>query len=360
MITIPIHLEHAYKTVPRNKDLNLDVAHTCSFPSNTVVIDWQGQCIVCQCETWLPVSVGQIDDFATLSDIWTSPTARHLQQDIIKDKKFTYCAVDRCGVLDRDMHYPKHYISINIDESCNLRCPSCRWTGIMITEGPEFDIKLARAKHIANLLQNFQEPCHIIMSGNGDPLASAIMRPLIHSWQPRDNHTIRLFTNGLLMQKQLDGSPILDSITEYQISIDAGSAEVYEQVRLGGLWSQLLKNLDWLRMQVKKKPASVGLQFVLQQANYQDMNNFCELVIGYGFYGSITYLENWSTWLERIDHKVGRKDVFIDHFDEHDVIGNREHPEHAQAMDTLRRVYQRYRGQPISFGSKLVHLIHNT
>jgi sulfatase maturation enzyme AslB (radical SAM superfamily) len=341
MIYVPEQNLHHYKIIPRNGELKLNIVNRCDYPSKTLLIDHKGDCFVCPCETWLPVSVGCIDNFDQLEQVWSNPSAKYLQEDIQKNKLFTHCAVDRCGILDRNLPQEKYLVSINIDESCNLRCPSCRKDSFMISDGPVYETKLQRAKHIVNLLENFDQPCHIIMTGNGDPLASAIMRPLIHNYRPRANHSVRLFTNGLLMEKQLDGNEFLNSVTEFMISIDAGSQEVYEKVRLGGSWKQLIKNFDWLKAHTDKRKIQVIINFVLQRDNFQDLNNFCDLVIKYGWEGNISYLEDWGTWAN---------------FSEHDVIGNRLHALHKPAMQALKECFETYHPR-IFFGSKLMALV---
>jgi molybdenum cofactor biosynthesis enzyme MoaA len=210
----------------------------------------------------------------------------------------------------------------------------------MMSEGTEFDRKLAQAQHIRKLLEQFEEPCHIVMSGNGDPLASAVMRPLIKQFQPGANQTIRLFTNGLLLEKQLTDSPILDHITQYFISIDAGSAEVYHDVRRPGRWSVLMRNLEWLKLVQQRTGAEVLLKFVLQQANHKDIQNFCELCLDFGFNGVVNRLEDWGTWTD---------------FAAQDAAGNTGHPDHAAVIKNLRTAHDLYADQ-IQFNASLVEL----
>lgn len=346
-LVIPIDNQLSYRSIPRNKDLALTINNSCDFPHRTLVVDRHGFCFVCACEAWLPFSVGNVTDFTNLKDIWNSPGAKLLQQDI-DSKQFTHCAVDRCGIINSDQkaqHYcgPKHhnadsfYISINIDDSCNLRCPSCRKEQVMVTEGSEFERKQKMVTHLVSMLEQFEYPAHITMSGNGDPLASNIMRPLIKTWRPRANHTIRLFTNGLLLEKQLTDNPIVDNITQYFISIDAGSKQVYEQVRLGGQFDQLRKNFEFLRNLIAATHAEVLLKFVLQKDNVNDMVNFADLCNEFGFQGVINRLEDWGTWAL---------------FQEHDVVGNTAHPLHNQAIDNLKQVYNQRRPY-LQFNSSL-------
>jgi molybdenum cofactor biosynthesis enzyme MoaA len=343
MFVIPIENQHSYSSIPRNAELGLNITNRCNAPSRQLVVDWKGDCFVCSCEAWLPISVGSIDQFSELNDVWLSKPARFLQQDIDQGK-FSHCAVDRCGVIDSDKLYSRYEISINIDESCNLRCPSCRTDLIMTTSGPDYDKKLAQVNHLVGMLERFDQPCHIVMSGNGDPLASSIMRPLIHRFRPRPTQTIRLFTNGLLLKKQLSDSSILDNITQYFISIDAGSGPVYERVRLGGRWDNLLENLNWLQQIKSKTQAEVLLKFVVQQENWHDLENFANICERYGFMGVIHRLEDWGTWGD---------------FQRQDCVGNPSHVMHEASIKELQRVHAQGR-RYLQFGASLSALIAGT
>jgi MoaA/NifB/PqqE/SkfB family radical SAM enzyme len=264
--------------------------------------------------------VGNILDFHRLEDVWTSKIARELQQDI-DSKKFTYCAVRHCGVVNYDIDFPLYQIGVNVDESCNLACPSCRTSMINHTSGQVFDLRKNYIDHLVKLVNNFDNPLKLIMSGNGDPLASLIMRPLVLNWQPKSNQTIKLFTNGLLMKKLLPDSNILSHIKEFQISVDAGTADVYKIVRQPGNFSVLQENLNWLSQ--NRKGARVDLQFCLQSANAHDVVNFVDMCEHYGFNGNIVKLDNWHTF---------------DNFESQDVVDNKHHPLHSTAMHELSKV----------------------
>lgn len=343
MFVIPIANQHSYRSIPRNGDLRLTINNRCNVPSHTLLVDWKGDCFVCSCEAWLPISAGNILDVRSLNDFWSMGVPAELQRDI-DQKRFTHCAVDRCGILNHSIEEKIYTISINIDASCNLICPSCRRESIMLESGVEYDLKLKQVNHLVDLLEEFNQPCRIVMSGNGDPLASPIMRPLLHRFKPSPNQQIRLFTNGLLLEKQLRNNPIVDNIDQYFISVDAGTADVYEQVRKPGKHSILLKNFDFLKELIDITGAGVLLMFVLQQANYHDMEAFAELCIRYGFNGVINRLEDWGTW---------------DSFNNQDVIGNVHHPEHIKSLNELKRIYSLY-AQRIQFNASLIQLARET
>ena len=124
----------------------------------------------------------------------------------------------------------------------------------------------------------FTKPIDIKFSTVGDPLASHIYRAFVKEYVPLPTHTFTLSTNGLLIKKHLDDSKLLPAIKYFSISVDAGSADVYHNVRRPGKWSVLLENLDYL----KDKKKNVGLNFCVQKSNYKDIPKFVELCSEYG------------------------------------------------------------------------------
>jgi molybdenum cofactor biosynthesis enzyme MoaA len=172
-----------------------------------------------------------------------------------------------------------------------------------------YEKKLAQVNHFVKMLNIFNDQLRIILTGNGDPLASLIMRPIILNWIPKQHQTIILFTNGLLMKKLLPSSSVFNHISEFRISVDAGSDNVYEQVRFPGKFNILQENLSWLA-ENKSKATQVRLMFCLSSTNAHDIMNFVNMCSKYGFRGEITRVENWFTF---------------DNYEEHNVAGNPGH-----------------------------------
>lgn len=297
------------------------ITNTCERPFKSVTIDANGDCYLCICDAWLPISVGNISSFNSLDEIWNTPQAKIIQQDII-DKTYKNCAVETCGILDRNITQSEYRINYCPDNSCNLACPSCRREMINYTDGQEFDDRSARVNHFLSLLEKFDKPLSIILIGNGDPLASLIMRPLVLNWKPKERQKIILFTNGLLLKKLLPDSPVLSFISEFQISVDAGTKEVYEDVRRPGRFETLIENLDWL---AENRPVTsmVLLKFTISAGNANDIVNFAELCRRYKFRGEISNLIDWATFKD---------------FSSQEVINNKSHALHPVAVEQLRAV----------------------
>jgi organic radical activating enzyme len=318
---VPSGLRHAYTLYDRTAKTG--ITNACNFPHKVATIDVEGNCMLCSCDGWLPICAGKIQNFTKLEQIWQTDVAKKLQDDI-DSKKFTWCSVDACGIKRKNQIRQHHYISINVDESCNLACPSCRLSKINWTSGKKYDDRSAISKHMVKLINQFTQPLEIMMSGNGDPFASLIYRPLLMEMEPKDNIKIRMLTNGLLLKKLLPSMKIKQSVKYLDVSMDAGDKETYELVRLGGSWQVLLDNLDYIKEHVD---AEVTLKFVFQKRNLDSLDNFVKLLEKYQFQGNITPLEDWNTMTD---------------FAEQDIL-NPEHP----LYETAKAKLDSYKGHPL-------------
>jgi len=330
-IEIQLEQQYAYhpglKSYKRGADLPNVWKYDCNIPSRALSIDFRGDCHVCICEVFLPIPVGNILDFESLEDVWTSPIAKELQKDIEIENKYTYCAVEHCGILQMDQHLSRYKLSIDVDESCNLACPSCRRSALNLIEGPEFERRKNVVDHILKLIKNFNKPITITTSG-GDVFASTILRPLFLNWEPKETEHFVFQTNGLLLKKLLSKTKIASRITDLKISVDAGSKEVYEIVRHPGRFEDIESNLHWLSENRHILPnAKIYLKFVLQAANAGDLVNFAYLCRKYKFFGIVSKLDDWGTW---------------DDFSEHDVIDNPLHSKYELAKEQIKYVLNEF------------------
>ena len=339
--------------MPRGKECIGKITNTCEAPFKAITIDLESNCFICGCDGWLPIPVGKVQDFKSLNDVFNSPVAKSLQEDIL-DKKFTWCAVNHCGIKNNNIRFMKYEIAINIDESCNLKCPSCRRELIMHDSGLKFEEKLKDIKTIIQWLENSSDGVNIILTGNGDPLASHIIRPFIKNYTPKPNQIFTFVTNGLLIKKHLVDSPIFHQIKNYRISVDAGSAESYALTR-GANWSVLLENFNFLVEH--KKQELVTLNFCVQKNNYKDIPNFIKLCADYGFYGNIHQLDDWGTWPgimpENPDVWTIKNGTFLDH-----NVLDYSHPEFADCRDIVKTELSRLSNNRILFSGRLKELLN--
>jgi molybdenum cofactor biosynthesis enzyme MoaA len=338
-------------TWPRGRQERQPITNSCNRPFKTVEIDMFTNCNLCICTGWLPRPVGKITDFSRLEDIWDNPRAHEIQADVT-DKKFTWCAVEHCGIKHHNNYESTYQIVFAIDDSCNLQCPSCRREKRMYTEGPLYEEKLRAVQHTVDLLNKFDKRAHILFNCSGDPLASYISRPFLQSYVGNEKQTFTLFTNGMLIKKLLPTTGIFPRITKYWISIDAGSPEVYEQVRVGGDWDTLMGSLDFLKEQGLSR--LVTLQFVVQKNNFRDIPNFVQLLDKYNFKGQLSNLDNWGTWNYDTVKFPDEWTIKNGTYREHNVLDSR-HQSYIECKTVVESVFH---NKKLQFHPRLVQLLN--
>ena len=169
-------------------DKNLQIQTRCPRPFDTVLIDKQGSCYACECQSWLPQSIGNLQ-IQELSEILQSKMAEHLQSSIT-DNTYRYCNTKQCAwLLDKKNPPPwqtqlperriKH-LRLAIDDSCNLRCPSCRKGLIFHKEGSAYQLGIRLADRINEGLYDYPHPLQVHIGSDGDPFASHVYLSLIH------------------------------------------------------------------------------------------------------------------------------------------------------------------------------------
>lgn len=276
----------------------------CDRPWKVVNVDCHGRVFVCLCDGWVPWSVGHVMEFESFDEIFGSTTARRIQ-DSISAGTYDYCDVKYCGVEVVPVTVDYDYsVSVGIDDSCNLQCPSCR-PDMRFSNDPEFVRERSQwADRINHWIQGVpQARVKVLVSSNGDPFASEIYRHFMRvQWSSGVNYDIR--TNGLLIKKHLGTMPIVDNLQQLEISIDAATADVYHDVRRPGRWSTLIENLDFVEQLRTRREFRVIAFFVIQRANLGDVLPFIDLCERYRMIPGFTLLQDWSSWPDFSQHAV--------------------------------------------------------
>ena len=198
---------------------NLDIETMCPRPYDTILIDKMGSCYACECQSWLPQSIGNLQ-VKTLGEIVGDPTRfpgakpnelrKHLQ-DSIRDRSYRYCNEHQCSwllakipfeqrVRNRPRYRIKH-LRLAIDDSCNLRCPSCRTELLYVKQGESFKQKITAVAHLIKLLQNYNKPARILIGSNGDAFASHVYQYFYENYDVNPKHAFILKTNGLKIKE---------------------------------------------------------------------------------------------------------------------------------------------------------------
>ena len=308
---------------------NLKIKKRCPRPFDTVLIDKQGSCYLCECTSWLPQSAGNLQ-IKTLDEIINSDVADELQRTIL-DHSYRYCNNQQCAyLLDYKGTDPwklvepvrqiKH-VRLAIDDSCNLSCPSCRTKKIFYKSGGEFNKRIKLIDKVLDFLKSQKHNIQVHIGSDGDPFASIVYRYFMLKTKLFQNLKYSVQTNGLLIKKNFHKfKHITNNLTQIGISIDGATKQTYEDLRQGGVWEKLLENLEFLKT---IKTFKIHFHFVVQQKNYHEIESFIELGLKYNadkiFLNRIT---DWNT---------------LSNFNTH-AVADTTHPENKKLLEILNRI----------------------
>ena len=284
--------------IDTNKDLK--IKSRCPRPYDTILIDKQGSCFACECQSWLPQSIGNLQ-VRGLDDIIGSNVQKHLQGSI-EDGTYRYCNENQCSyILSRSVldDRPKRieHLRLAIDDSCNLRCPSCRKSMIFHKDGSAYRLGMRLADKVNDWLYSYQHPIQVHIGSDGDPFASHVYRHFMEQTPERDNIKYSILTNGLMFKEFHSRVPnIIKNLKELGVSIDGATKETYEKLRLGGKWEKILEGLECMAEQKRKHGFRFILHYVVQKDNFHEMQEIIDLGERYNADRVwLNKIEDWGT-----------------------------------------------------------------
>jgi len=305
---------------------DLKIKNLCPRPRDTILIDKMGSCYACECQSWLPQSIGNLQ-IKSLQEIIGSDMHQHLQSSI-SDGTYRYCNEHQCSYLKAEVLHGQpdriQHLRLAIDDSCNLRCPSCRKGMIFHKEGSAYNLGIKLADKINEWLYNYTHPIQVHLGSDGDPFASHVYRYFMDQTPERDNIKYSILTNGLMFKEFHHRVPyVIKNLNELGVSIDGASKETYEKLRLGGRWDKILEGLEFMAEQKQKHGFRFVLYFVVQKDNYHEMEDI--MMLGNKYNADrvlLSRIQDWTTF-----NDFGEYNIF-DH----------AHPQHPQFQQQLTKL----------------------
>jgi MoaA/NifB/PqqE/SkfB family radical SAM enzyme len=321
--------ERLFKHYKIDTTKDLRIRNKCPRPFDTVLIDKQGSCFACECQSWLPQSIGNLQ-VKTLEEIIGGDMHKHLQTSI-EDGSYRYCNEHQCSyikgglMMDSGATHLRH-IRLAIDDSCNLRCPSCRKSMIFHKEGSAHDLGVRLADRINDWIRGLQHPIQVHIGSDGDPFASHVYRHFMEHTPQRDNIRYSILTNGLMFREFHTRVPhVIGNLKNLGVSIDGATRETYERLRLGGRWDKIVDGLECMAEQKRRHGFEFIIHFVVQRDNYHEMADIVDLGERYGADKVwLNKIEDWGT---------------MDDFGTQDIWSTPEYQE--QLSNLIARIHKR-------------------
>jgi radical SAM superfamily enzyme YgiQ (UPF0313 family)/Flp pilus assembly protein TadD/MoaA/NifB/PqqE/SkfB family radical SAM enzyme/SAM-dependent methyltransferase len=280
----------------------------CVNPFFEFEIDITGRVVVC-CTGWFRHSLGNMKK-QTIAEVWNSQVARYVRRKMYKGEWEDICN-PHCPTI---VHYnkygtvipyselhknknltPKHveeilagkdhlestptYFKLSDSKVCNLTCKMCG-----VVRGKDFvDDKEMIQKRTKDIMQYLDRARTMLLCGNGDPFARPDTRELLINYKNTSPELkFCLITNGLLLPKYWEQVKH-QNFESIDISVDAASKVVYEKIRIGGKWENILSVLDLVKKN-RDRFGSVLISMVVMRSNFREIPAFIDMVESYGFY----------------------------------------------------------------------------
>jgi len=164
---------------------------------------------------------------------------------------------------------------IEINNTCNIDCLMCKTSlstrrkGTMKPDMLETAARRAR-DHGVGVVE-----LHTI----GDPLANPRLRDVMEILRRYGLRT-GITTNGLLLHRHIETLlEFRDVCSNIWFSVDGATPAVYEHIRAGGKWDQLLSNLELARTRLRGYDRLIGM--VVSADNVGEVGLFVELFRSY-------------------------------------------------------------------------------
>jgi len=175
--------------------------------------------------------------------------------------------------------YTPYSLSLNLDDSCNLKCKTCR-------------VERIKNKYIINnedmtkLVEMSKRVKVLELGGDGEIFFGRnYLNFLSHDLSGGELNGIVLFSNGILFNER-NWNKIHPNnrklIREIKISVDSHTEDVYKVIR-GNQWGVLNKNLIYINKLKKDYNFELSSTFTISKLNISNFGGFYDWAIKNGF-----------------------------------------------------------------------------
>ena len=295
------------------------VSGYCTIPWYNIELTNDGNIYNCNCMGKVKLAIGNILDVNTAHEFLTLLN-NNVFKDSILDGSYRYCRALVCSPLENNMLKIKELdfvesitdlnkfksqplnISLNIDNSCNLKCPSCRNDIIIHKNNKEYMMTKRILEQLGSvILPALDYRAEITLSSGGELFASPAFMEWIFNFDLTLHPNIKFIfmTNATLLAKnEAFLRKIEKNISAFYISIDAATEETYLKTRINGKWDDLLKGLELVKDLYKN---NIDLErkslfhYCISSLNFHEINAFVEFAKAYGN-GKVSFqrIERWG------------------------------------------------------------------
>lgn len=168
-------------------------------------------------------------------------------------------------------------VILDVTNTCNLKCIHCPQP--LLQASPHFKPNHMKWEHFTKVVDEMatiDQPMLLRLAGDGEPTIHPRIQEMIRYAKANCRATLNLTTNGLVMGRDEIDAMLKAGIDLIDVSIDAYSKAVYDEVRRGGRYERLMANIMTLldRRQMLRAKTKVMVSFVAQKENRHETELF--------------------------------------------------------------------------------------
>ena len=192
-----------------------------------------------------------------------------------------------------DINYLPVKLDIENVSRCNFRCTMCLvsdWENGRRTRDMNFD-------EFTKLIDEAYGLVEVKIQGLGEPLMQGDDFFKMISYARARHIWVRSSTNGSLLNLNNNYKKLIDNgINELQISLDGATADVFESIRRGSKFANVVKNCERINQYCRDQNVRVTKAWTLVQKNAHQLTDIINLASKLGFQDLVFSfsIENWG------------------------------------------------------------------
>ncbi|MDB9527957.1 radical SAM protein [Oscillatoria sp. CS-180] len=169
-------------------------------------------------------------------------------------------------------------LEMDIVNQCNLRCIMCHFSDVATAKRKKTEMSVENFHKVADRM--FPLCSEMSLSISTEPLLHSEFGQLLKITKDYQVPTVRMYTNGLLLNKKTIAEVIHGGLDQICISIDGATKKTYEYVRVGAKFEKLISNIKALN-QAKEAASSptphIGFGIVIMRSNIEELPTLMHL-----------------------------------------------------------------------------------
>ena len=174
-------------------------------------------------------------------------------------------------------------VFIENNNTCNLKCTMCGFSDPRAAAVPRYHMPLDVFESIAE--QVFPATTYLHMSLMTEPFMTPGFAERLMYVRRFEVPYSRVVTNGTLLTEAIIERVIDSQITSFTVSIDGGTDEIYERIRVGARLSNVLQKIELFKSIRARRGVSLPklqINHVLMEENVDRFGEFMELLLRIG------------------------------------------------------------------------------